>query len=58
MNFAVPVRHRMKINEKEKVDIYLDLTRDLKKLWDVKVKEKPIVVVALGTVPKRMEKRQ
>ena len=42
--------------EYEKIDKYLDLARELKKLWNMKVKVIPIVVGALGTVPKRLEK--
>ena len=53
MDFAVPADHRVKLKENEKIDKYLDLARELKKLWNMKVK--PIVVGALGTVPKRFE---
>ena len=56
MNFTVPADHRVKLKENEKMDKYLDLARELKKLWNMKVKVVPIVVVALGTVPKGLEK--
>ena len=38
------------------MDKYLDLARELKKLWNMKVKVIPIVVGAHGTVPKGLEK--
>ena len=36
---------------------YLDLARELKKLWNMRVKVIPIVVGALGAVPINLEKR-
>ena len=55
MEFAVPADHRVKLKEKEKNDKYLDLTRELKKLLNMKVTVIPIVIGALGTVTKRLE---
>ena len=57
MDFAVPADHRVKLKENEKMDKYLDLARELKKLWNMIVKVIPIVVGALGTVPINLEKR-
>ena len=37
MDFAVPGDHRIKAKESEKKDMYLDLAKELKKLWDMKV---------------------
>ena len=56
VDFAVPADHRVKLNEIEKKDKYLDLARELKKLWNMRVKVLPIVIGALGTVPKGLEK--
>ena len=56
MDFAVPADHRVKLKENENMYKYLDLARELKKLWNMKVKVIPIVVGALGTVPKGLEK--
>ena len=56
VDFAVPADHRVKLKEIEKKDKYLDLTRELKKLWNMRVKVVPIVIGALGTVPKGLEK--
>ena len=52
MNFADPVDHRIKLKESEKRDKYLDLARELKKLWNMKVTIIPVVTDALGTVTK------
>ena len=40
----------------EKIDKYLNLARGLTKLWNMSVTLVPIVVDALGTVPKGLEK--
>ena len=37
MDFAVPANHSIKLKEREKKDEYLDLAKELKKLWDMKV---------------------
>ena len=47
----------MKVEEGKKLEKYLDLAKESKKLWDMKVKMIPIVVGALETVPKNLEKR-
>ena len=52
MDFAVPADHRVKLKESEKKDKYLDLTRELKELWNMKVMVIPIVIGVLGTVTK------
>ena len=54
VDFAVPANHRMK--ESEKKDRYLDLARELKKLWNMKVTIVPIVIGALGTIIKGLLK--
>ena len=48
VDFAVPVDHRINLKESEKKDKYLDLARELKKLWNIKVTIVPIVIGALG----------
>ena len=58
MDFAAPADHRVKMKENEKIDEYFDLIRELKMLWNMKVTVIPIVVGALGTVPKCPEKRR
>ena len=51
-DFAVPADHRINLKESEKRDKYLDLARELKKLWNMKVTIVPIVIGALSTVIK------
>ena len=52
---SIPVDHRVKINENEKRDKYLDLTKELKKLSNMKVTVMPIIIGVLETVPKGLE---
>ena len=52
VDFAVPAGHRIKLKECEKKDKYLDLARELKKLWNMQVTIIPIVIGAFGTVTK------
>ena len=53
MDFAAPAGHEVKIKESEKRDKYLDLARELKKLWNMKVTVISITVDVLGTILKR-----
>ena len=46
------VDYRVKLKEMEKKDKYLDFSRGLKKLCNMKVSVIPIVIRALGTVTK------
>ena len=50
VHFAVPADHRIDLEEGEKKDKYLDLARELKKLWNMKVTIAPIVIGAFGTI--------
>ena len=56
VDFAVPADNRIKLKEYEKKDKYLDLARELKKLWNMKVRIIPIVIGAFGTVTKGLLK--
>ena len=56
VDFAVPADHRIKLKECEKRDKYLDLARELKKLWNMKVTIILIVIGAFGTVTKGLLK--
>ena len=58
MDFALPADHRIKLKEREKKDKYLDLARELKKLWNIKVTIVPIVIGTFGTVTKGLLKGQ
>ena len=48
--------HRINLKECEKKYKYLDLARELKKLWNMKVTIVPIVIGAFGTVTKGLLK--
>ena len=54
--FAVPADHRIKLKESQNKDKYLDLVRELKKLWSIKATIIPIVIGAFGTVTKGLLK--
>ena len=56
VNFPVPADHRIKLKECEKKDKYLDLAKELKKLWNMQVTIIPIVNGAFGTVTKELLK--
>ena len=56
IDFAVPDDQRIKLKECEKKDKYLDLARELKKLWNMKVTIAPIVIGAFGTITKGLLK--
>ena len=56
VDFAVLAGHRIKLKECEKKDKYLDLARELKKLWNMQVTIIPIVNGAFGTVTKGLLK--
>ena len=53
----VPADLRVNLKESEKKDKYMNLARELKKLWNKKVTIIPIVIRTLGTVTKRIGKR-
>ena len=56
VDFAVRADHRIKLKECEKKDKYLDLARESKKLWNMKVIIIPIVIGVFGTVAKGLLK--
>ena len=58
VDFAVPADHRVKFKESEKKDKYLNLAKELKKMWNMKAVVISIVVGAPGTVTKRLVKGQ
>ena len=55
--FAIPYDTRVDDKEVEKIEKYLDLARELKKVWNMKVTVVPLVVEALGTLAEALEKR-
>ena len=56
MDFSVPADHRIKLKESKKKDKYLELARELKKLWSIQVTIISIVIGAFGTVTKGLLK--
>ena len=56
MNFAVAADHRIKVKEWEKKDKYLDLARESKKLWHMKVTIVPVGIGVFGIVTKGLLK--
>ena len=56
IDFAVPGDSRIE-EEKDKIEKYQDLGRELQKIWDVEVKIKPLVVGSLGAIPKQFGNR-
>ena len=56
VNFAIPADHRINLKECEKKDKYLDLARELKKLWNMNMTIVPIVMGAFGTISKGLLK--
>ena len=57
MGFTTPVDHKVKMIEREKIEEYYDLARNLKSLWIMKVTVITITVDALGTVPTCLENK-
>ena len=57
MDFAVQADHRVKIKTKEETNKDLDLSKELKKLLNMKVTVIPLLDGELGIVPKGLEKR-
>ena len=56
MDFAVQADHRVKLKESVMRDKYLDLARELKKLWNTKVTVILIGISVLGKVTKGLVK--
>ena len=56
VDFAVSADHWINLKESEKKDKFLDLARELKKLWNMKVTIVPIVIGTLGTITKGLLK--
>ena len=52
VNFVIPADHSVKLKKSEKRNKYLDLARELKKLWKMKMTVLAIVLGTLGTVTK------
>ena len=56
IDFVVLGDSRIEEKEKDKIEIYQDLGRELGKICNVKVKIIPLVVGSLGSIPKQFGK--
>ena len=56
IDFVVPANYRIKLKECKKRDKYLDIAKELKKLWNIKVIIIPILIGAFSTVTKGLLK--
>ena len=56
MDFAVLADHRIKLKENEKKENYLEIARELKKLWNMKVTIIPMKIGAFGKITKGLIK--
>ena len=57
IDFAVPGNSTIEEKEKDKIENYQVLGRELQKIWNVKVKIIPLVVGSLGAIPKQFGNR-
>ena len=58
MNFATLTDHRVKMKENEKRDKYLDLTRELKKIWNMEVNGDTNCSLDTNLSAQRLEKKK
>ena len=56
VDFAIPADYKVKLKESKKKDKYLDLARELKKLWNMKVTVIPIFVIGMLNSHQRIDK--
>ena len=54
IDFAVPMDYNVKKKEDEKVNNYMPLAAEVRKEHHVKTKIVPVIVGALGTIPRRL----
>ena len=57
IDFAVPGYSMIEEKEKDKIEKYQELGRELQKIWNVKVKIIPLVIGSLGAIPKQFINR-
>ena len=57
IDFAVSGDSRIEEKEKDQIEKYQDLGRELQKIWNVKVKIIPLVAGSLGAIPKQFGNR-
>ena len=57
IDFAVSGDSRIEEKEREKIEKYQDLRRELQKIWNVRLKIISLVVGSLGAIPKQFGNR-
>ena len=57
IHFAAPGDSRIEEKEKDKIENYQDLGRELQKIWNIKVKIIPLVVGSLEAIRKQFGNR-
>ena len=57
IDFVVPGDSRIEKKEKDHIEKYQDLGRELQKIWNVKVKIIPLVAGCVGAIPKQFGNR-
>ena len=57
IDFEVLENNRIEEQEKDNIEKYQDLGRELQKIWNVKVKITPLVLSCLGAIPKQLVNR-
>ena len=57
IDFAVPGDSRIEEKEKEKIEKYQYLRRELQKIWNMRLNIIPLVVGSLGAIPKQFGNR-
>ena len=57
IDFAAPRDSRIEEKEKDKIEKYQELGRELQKIWNAKVKITPLVAGSLGAIPKQFGNR-
>ena len=57
IDFVVPGDSRIEEKEKEKIEKYQNLRRELQKIWNVRMKIISLVVSSVGAVPKQFGNR-
>ena len=57
IGFVVPGDSRIEEKEKDKIEKYQDLGRELQKIWNVKLKIISLVIGSLGAIPKQFGNR-
>ena len=56
IDVAIPWDTRVEEKEREKMDKYQDLKIEIRRIWDMPVEIVPIIIGALGTIPRSLKR--